>query len=74
MNLATAKTLLDALEESPQHVQLHYGELERLIATCMDTIFELSLSSEDNDRKMALVAVEYRARLLLERYKKLTMN
>ena len=37
MNLTDAKTLLDVLQESPQHVQLHHGELERLIASCMDT-------------------------------------
>ena len=37
MNLTDAKTLLDVLEESPQHVQLYNGELERLIRTCMDT-------------------------------------
>ena len=37
MNLTNANTLLDSLEESPESVQLHHGELERLIASCMDT-------------------------------------
>ena len=74
MNLTTTKTLLDSLEESPQQVQLHYRELERLIASCMDEVFALAKSGEDNDRKMELVGIEYRARLLLERYKKLAVN
>ncbi len=42
MNLANTKSLLDALEDSPESVQLHFGELERLIASCMDTIYEPS--------------------------------
>ncbi len=74
MNLATTKTLLDALEESPESVQLHHGELERLIASCVDEIFVLAKSGANNDRKMQLVGVEYRARLLMERYKKLAVN
>ena len=55
MNLTTTKTLLRELEQSPEHVQLHHGELERLIATCMDTIYKLSVSGENNDRKLQLV-------------------
>ena len=42
INLTTTKTLLATLEDSPESVQLHHGELERLIAKCMDTIFEPS--------------------------------
>ena len=42
MNLTDAKTLLDALEESPQSAQFHHGELERLIASCMNEIFALA--------------------------------
>ena len=74
MNLTDAKSLLDVLEESPQHVQLHHGELERLIASCMDEVYALAKSGNDNDRKMQLVGIEYRARLVLERFKKLTVN
>ena len=74
MNFTNAKTLLASLEESPQNVQLHHGELEQLIATCMDEIFGLATSGVDNDRKMELVGIEYRARLLLDRYKKLAVN
>ena len=40
----------------------------------MDEIFALAKSGENNDRKMELVGIEYRARLLLERFKKLAVN
>ena len=40
----------------------------------MDAIYELSVSGEDDGRKMQLDGIEYRARLLLERYKKLAVN
>ena len=74
MNLATTKSLLATLEQSPESVQLHHGELERLIASCMDEVYALAKSGDDNDRKMQLVGIELRARLLLERYKKLSVN
>ena len=34
-------------------------------------LYELSLSGRNDERKMKLVAIEYRARLLLERFKKM---
>ena len=74
MNLTDANKLLTELNDSPESVQLHHGELEQLIASCMDSVYRLSVSSEDNERKMRLVAIEYRARLLLERFKKLAVN
>ncbi len=49
-------------------------DLESLIAWCMDEIFELAKTDGDKDRKMELVALEYRARLLLKRWKQLDRN
>ncbi|MHC4696937.1 MAG: hypothetical protein ACYTFA_09355 [Planctomycetota bacterium] len=40
----------------------------------MDEIFELAKTGEHKERKMELVALEYRARLLLERWKKRDRN
>ena len=60
MNLANAKSLLDSLEESPQHVQLNHGELERLVATCMDTIYELSVSECSCGLRRSQVRLEVR--------------
>jgi len=74
MNLADADKLLTELDSSPESVQLHHGELKRLVASCMDAVYDLSVSGEDNERKMRLVAIEYQARLLLERFKKLAVN
>ncbi len=68
------KPLLADLGQSPRRVQLHHGDLESMIAWCMDEIFELAKSGEDKERKMELVALEYRARLLLERWRKRDQN
>ena len=42
MNLTGTKSLLDALEESPERVQLHFTELESLIAPRVDAILDVS--------------------------------
>lgn len=74
VDIARCKTLLSDLEQSPRRVQLHHGELSAMISDCMDEVFELSKSVEDNTRKMQLVGVEYRARLLLDRWKQRSRN
>ena len=40
----------------------------------MDEIFRLAESGEDDERKMKLVALECRARLVLERFRKRDAN
>jgi hypothetical protein len=40
----------------------------------MEDTYQLSLTGVDNDRKMRLVALEYRARLVLERFRKANVN
>ncbi len=62
------------LEKSPERVPLYYGDVEPMIATLMAHIYQLSLTGADNDRKMRLVALEYRARLVLERFRKQNVN
>ena len=57
------------LEQTPRRVQLYHADLESLIAWCMDEIFELAKTDEFRERKMQLVGLEYRARLLLKRWK-----
>ncbi|MHC4698515.1 MAG: hypothetical protein ACYTFA_17415 [Planctomycetota bacterium] len=74
MNTTEFKALLTDLEQSPRRVQLHHGELETMIAWCMDEIFWLAKSGEHKERKMELVSLEHRARLLLERWKKRDRN
>ncbi len=73
MNLANTQELLRNLEREPEHVQLHKASLEVMIAWCMDEIHRLAQDGE-NQRKMQLVAIEYRARLLLERWTKRNLN
>ena len=67
MEIASTQELLRDLERAPERVQLHKTALEETIAWCMDEIHRLAQDGE-NDRKMQLVAIEYRARLLLQRW------
>ena len=71
---ADCRSLLADLEQSPRRIQLHHADRVTMIAWCMDEIFELAKSGEDKERKVELVALEYRARLLLERWKKRDRN
>ncbi len=73
MDLATTRELLRDLEREPERVQLHKTALEETIAWCMDEIHRLAQDGE-NQRKMQLVAIEYRARLLLERWTTRNLN
>lgn len=52
MDLANPETLVGQLERSPQLVPLYNGELEMIIATLMEGIYQLSLIPADNDRKI----------------------
>ena len=45
------------LEQESENVPSYSGELERMIATLMDEVYVLSLTGEDNERKMRLVAL-----------------
>ena len=65
--------LFRSLERQPERAQLHNTGLEETIAWCMDEIHRLAQDGE-NQRKMQLVAIEYRARLLLERWTKRNLN
>ncbi len=62
------------LEQVPRRVQLHHADLEALMARCMDEIFKLAKSGEDRERQMELAALEYRARLVLKRWKEQDRN
>jgi hypothetical protein len=70
MNLNHCKTLIAELENDPQQLPAFYGELESAILWLMDTTFK----SKDAAEKSRLAATEMRARLVLERFKKLGTN
>lgn len=74
MDLSKAEFLLTELERHPERAQLHHGEIEKIIASCMDEVYGLAKTGADDERKMRLVAIEHRARLPLERFKKLGVN
>lgn len=66
MNLIRSEALVRQLEESPERVRLSHGELETMITTLTEDIYQLSLAGTDNDRKMRPVVLECQARLVLE--------
>ncbi len=72
MDLARSQRLIETLEADPAKVPAYYLHLENVIAWCMDEIFRLAKSGEDGEHKIKLVALEYRARLVLERFWKST--
>ena len=74
MNVARSQRLIETLEADPAKPPAFLIDLERIIAWCMDEIFRLAESGEDDERKMKLVALEYRARLVLERFRKERCN
>ncbi len=74
IDLARAEALVGQLEKSPERVQLYHGHVNKLIARTMNEIYPLSLTPADSDRKMRLVALEYRARSVLERWRKRDVN
>ena len=69
MNLSDAKSLIADLERHPHRIQLFDSDLEAFILWSMDAVFELAKRGDDDDHKMRLVGLEYRARLLLERWR-----
>ena len=74
MDRSTAKVLISGLERHPRRIELFAADLEAFILRTMDAVFELAKSGDDDERKMRMVGLEYRARLLLERLKKTGLN
>ena len=68
MNVSDAESLLTELERQPERAQLHHGEIEGIIAFCMDEVHELAKTGADDKRKMRLVAIEHRARFRREKH------
>jgi len=67
MNLTQFQELITDLESNLNRTQLHHIELEKFMSWSMDEVYRLSKSGENDDLKMQIVALEYRARLLIER-------
>ncbi len=74
MDLTRSQHLIETLEADPVKVRAYYLHLENVIAWCMDEIHRLAKSGEDEKHKMRLVALGYRARLVLERFRKRDAN
>ena len=74
MYLTRTKSPITDLNSSPEWGATSYPELEKSIAWSMDEVYKLAQTSKDDNLKMRIVALEYRARLLLERWKRVGVN
>ena len=74
MDLARSQHLIETLEADPSKLPAYYLHLENVIAWCTDEISRLAESGGDEEGKMKLVALEHRARLVLERFRKRDAN
>lgn len=70
MDASRCQALVAGLEIDPNLVPAYYGEHEASIAWLMQRTFD----SKDSAEKTRLAAVEMRARLVLERWKKQNRN
>ena len=62
-----AVNIIDTIERDPARLRAYYGDIERLIARCMDELYLLALKKGCRAKRAALADIEYRARLVLKR-------
>ena len=65
--ITDARMLIGTIERDPAKLRAYYGDIERLIARCMDELYALALKDGCRTRRAALADIEYRARLVLKR-------
>ena len=66
MDITRSQHLIETLEADPGKVRAFYLHLENVIAWCTEEMHRLAESGEDDEREMKLVALESRARIVLE--------
>ena len=67
--ITDARMLMATIERDPAKLRAYYGDIERLIARCMDELYLLALKKGCRKRRAALADIEYRARLVLKWYR-----
>ncbi len=67
VDLSDAKSLIADLTRHARRIKLFTADLEAFILSTMDAVYKLAKRGDDDERKMPLVGLEYRARLPLER-------
>ncbi len=72
--ITDARMLIGIIERDPAKLRAYYGDIERLIARCMDEQFLLALKHGCRTRRAALADIEYRARLVLKRFRQECAN
>ena len=72
--ITDARMLIDTIERDPAKMRAYYGDIERLIARCMDEPNPLAAKDCCRAKRAALADIEYRARLVLRRYRQECAN
>ena len=62
--ITDARMLIGTTERDPAKLQPYYGDIERLIARCMDELYLLAVKKGSRELRAALADIEYRARLV----------
>ena len=72
--ITDARMLIDTIERDPAKLRACYGDIERLIARCMDELYLLAIKKGCRARRAALADIEYRARFVLKRSQERSVN
>ncbi len=72
--ITDACSLIGIIERDPAKLRAYYGDIERLIARCMEELYLLALKKGCRQRRAALADIEYRARLVLEGHREGWVN
>ena len=74
MTDAEAHAMIAELEGNPSRMPMYLHTVEAFIASTMGRVYALAKSGEDDGLKMQLVVLEYRARLVPDRWRKQPQN
>ena len=72
--ISDARSLIAAIERDSSKLLAYYADIERLIDRCMDELYLLALKNGCQETRAALADIEYRARLVLKRYREQCVN
>ncbi len=72
--ITDARSLIATIERDPAKLRAYYGDIERLIARCMDELYLLAIKKGCREKRAALADIEYRTRLALKRFRERYVN
>ncbi len=61
--ITDARMLIDTIERDPAKLRAYYGDIEHLIARCMDELYLLALKKGCREKRAALADIDYGFRI-----------